>query len=117
MSHADTDRVIFGGLLGLSVAGVLQLLQAPPTVALSIAAHAFAIAVPLLTSSFIYATTQSRQETTRPPTRLRTLVGMTSALAAVVGLASCFFHFGLIPGIVFMMGVVLAFLLVQSGRT
>lgn len=117
MSPADTDRVIFGGLLGLSVAGVLQLLQAPLTLALSVATHAFAVAVPLLASSFIYATTQARQENARPPSRLRALVGIASALAAVVGLASCFFHFGFVPGIVFSIGVVLAFLLVQSGRS
>jgi hypothetical protein len=117
MSPVDTDRLIFGGLLGLSVAGVLQLLQAPPTLALTIAAHAFAVAVPLLTASFIDATNRARQQTAQPPSIIRTLVGVVSALAAVVGLASCFFHFGLVPGFVFIAGVFLAFLLVHAGRS
>src|SRR5262245_35071969 len=100
----DADRLIYAGLLGLSAAGVIELvdkdaLNTPQLIGV----YAFALAIPLLAVGLI--TDYARRAGTHIP-RWRDLLGVIGALASVFGLASLFFHFGVGPGVFFAAGCI-----------
>jgi hypothetical protein len=107
----DADRLIYAGLLGLAAAAVIQLLDRDELdVAQAVAVYAFAAAIPLLAAGIVtdYARREGRIV---PPSR--DLVGLVGGLAAVTGLGSLFFHFGVVPGAVFICGSFIGLALVR----
>src|SRR5262245_41619300 len=108
----DADRLIYAGLLGLSAAGVIQMVDKSDLDAANlVAVHAFAVAVPLLAVGLV--TDYARRAGTPIP-RWRDLLGLAGSLAAVFGLGAIFFHFGITPGTVFAAGCVLGLILVRA---
>lgn len=107
----DADRLIFAGLLGLAAAAVIQLSDktefAPAQL---VEVYAFAAAIPLLAVGLV--TDYARRAGTHIPP-WRDLVGFLGCLAAVVGLAALFFHFGLGPGCAFLGCSAVGFVLVR----
>jgi hypothetical protein len=112
----DADRLIYGGLLGLSVAGSLQLVgnRGEESPALTVAGYAFAGSLPLLAASLVTELVRHRQHRPDPVPLWRQLVGLGSAVSAVAGLSAMFFHLGLIQGAVFLAAAVLAAVVVRS---
>src|SRR5947209_5494110 len=100
----EGDRLIYGGLLGLAVAGSLQLIdkKAEDSLPLEIAGYAFAVSLPLLAVSLIAELVRYNQPRPVAPPAWRQLLGLFSAMGAVAGLAAMFFHVGTIPGFLFI---------------
>jgi peptidoglycan/LPS O-acetylase OafA/YrhL len=107
----EADRLIYGGLLGLAAAAVLQLSdKGDLDDARTVAVYAFAAAIPLLAAGLV--ADYARHAGTRVP-GYYDLVGLIGALGAVTGFAGLLFHFGPWPGIVFVAAGVVAFGLVR----
>jgi hypothetical protein len=108
----EADRLIFAGLLGLTAAGVIQLIdKGELSLAQEVGIYAFATAIPLLALGLV---TDYARRAGKPIPAWRELLSLMGSLAAVVGLGAFFFHFGLGPGITFAVGSVLGFFLVRS---
>lgn len=108
----DADRLIFAGLLGLSAAVVVQLIDKGDLgPCQTFAVYAFAAAVPLLAVGLVddYA-----RRAGTPVPKWRAWLGVLGCLAAVVGLGAVFFHFGTGPGLTFAGGAVAGFFLVRT---
>lgn len=107
----DADRLIYAGLLGLSAAGVIELVdkEALSTPQL-VGVYAFSLAIPLLAVGLV--TDYARRAGTPIP-GWRDILGVVGALASVFGLASLFFHFGFFPGAVFATMCIIGFILVR----
>jgi hypothetical protein len=115
--HArEGDRLIYGGLLGLAVAGSLQMIdkKTESSLPLEVAAYAFAASLPLLAVSLIAELVRHTSPRPTPLPAWRQFVGLLSALGAVTGLAALFFHLGTGPGVAFIVSVVLAAILVRG---
>lgn len=112
----EADRLIYGGLLGLSVAGAFQLVgnRAEESPALVVAGYAFAGSVPLLAASLVTELVRHRQHRPDPVTPWRQFVGLGAAVSAVAGLAALFFHLGPVQGAVFLAAAALAAVVVRS---
>ncbi|HYH68590.1 MAG TPA: hypothetical protein VD866_28110 [Urbifossiella sp.] len=112
----DADRLIYGGLLGLSVAGSLQLIgnRGEEGPALLVAGYAFAGSVPLLAASLVTELVRHRQHRPDPVTPWRQFVGLAAAMSAVAGLSALFFHLGPVQGGVFLAAAVLAAAVIRS---
>jgi hypothetical protein len=112
----DADRLIYGGLLGLALAGSLQLVDQhiEESLPLTVACYAFAASLPLLAASLVAELVRHRQPRAEPGAMWRHVIGLISALVAVVGLAGLFFHFGNTPGLIFAVSALLAALIVRS---
>jgi hypothetical protein len=112
-THArEADRLIYAGLLGLSVAALLQLLdQAALDTPLSTGVYCFAGAVPFLAVGLI--TDYARRAGTEIPT-WRDVVGILGALTAVTGLGALLLHFGVGVCVVFASGCVIGFILIRG---
>jgi hypothetical protein len=104
------DQLLFGGLAGLSVAAVLQLVDKQPKLenALGLSLLCFALGLPLLVSSFLLEVSRpAGEKSTRR--RLFDLVGLLLALGGIVFL---FFHLHLVAGCAFLASVVLCVVVV-----
>lgn len=112
----DADQLIYGGVLGLSVAAVLQLIDKMKEESwpLTLAGCAFAASLPVLAASFIAELIRTRQPRPAPPARWRQLVGLLAVVTALAGLAALFFHLGTVHGSLFLAAVGVATLLVHS---
>lgn len=107
----DADRLIYAGLLGLSAAAVIQLIdKADLNTPQVVVTYAFALAIPLLAVGLV--TDYARRAGTPIP-RWRDAIGAAGALAAVVGLGALFFHLGAGPGAVFAGACLVGFVLVR----
>src|SRR4051812_32807927 len=96
----EADRLIYAGLLGLAAAAVIQLTDKDNLDPAQLAeVYCFAVAIPLLAVGLV--TDYARRAGTPIPA-WRDLIGILAAGAAVAGLASLFFHFGVGAGIVFL---------------
>src|SRR5262245_25816766 len=88
----EADRLIYAGLLGLAVAGVLQLVDKDASdLPLLVGAYCFAAAMPLLAVGLV--TDYARRTGTNVP-RWRDVIGVFGAVATVVGLGALLLHFG-----------------------
>lgn len=112
----DADRLIYGGVLGLAVAGALQLIDkaTEESLPLTIAGLAFAVSLPLLAASLVGELVRTRRSRPEPAARWRQLVGLFATLTAIVGLAALFFHLGMPHGVLFLVSVALSALVVRS---
>lgn len=107
----QADRLIYAGLLGLSVAGVFQLVgKETMSEPLLVGAYFFASAVPLLAAGLV--TDYARRAGIDVP-KSRDVMGLLGAGGAVAGLGSLFFHFGVGPCLVYAAGCVIGFVLVR----
>ena len=108
----EADRLIYAGLLGLSAASIVQMLDKEsidtPQI---IAVYAFALAIPVLAVGLV--TDYARRAGAALPV-WRDLIGILGAVSAVVGLGALFFHFGLGIGVVFAVGCFLGVILVRT---
>lgn len=103
----EADRLVYGGLLGLGAATVIQLAdKADLDIFQLVAVHCFAGAIPLLAAGLV--ADYARQAGTRIPP-LYDLVGLAGAVATVAGFAGLLFHFGNWPGGLFLGLAVVAF--------
>lgn len=108
----EHDRLVYGGLIGLGAATVLQLADKTDLDGYHLAAiYSFAGAIPLLAGGLIaeYARQQGR-----PVARLCDLFGAAGGLGAVAGFASLLFHFGPVPGTLFLGVAAVTFLVVRA---
>lgn len=112
----DAERLIYGGVLGLAVAGSLQLIDKAKdeSLPLTVAGCAFAASLPLLAASLLAELVRHRQPRPAAPARWRQLVGLFATLTAVAGLAALFFHLGVPQGSFFLVSIVLGVLAVRS---
>lgn len=107
----EADRLVYGGLIGLGAAAVIQLADKPDLGdAHLVAVHCFAAAIPLLAAGLV--ADYARQAGTRIPP-LYDLIGLSGALASVAGFASLLFHFGILPGVLFLGLAVVAFVVIR----
>ena len=107
----EADRLIYAGLLGLSAASVLGMVEkGAPELPHQVAIHSFAVAIPLLVVGII--TDYSRRTGTTIPL-WHDLLCLFGAVASVVGLGSLFFSFGLVAGIVFICACAVGFIVVR----
>jgi hypothetical protein len=96
----EADRLIFAGLLGIAATAIIQLTDRDGlTTAQGVAVHAFAVAMPLLAVGLV--TDYARRAGTRVAP-WRDGIGLFGALAAMVGFGGLFFHFGPVPGALFL---------------
>jgi hypothetical protein len=108
----DADRLIYAGLLGLSAASVIQMVdKSDLNTQQLVAAHAFAVAIPLLAVGLV--TDYARRAGTPIP-RWRDGLGLAGTLASVCGLGAIFFNFGAGPGCVFAVGCFVGLILVRA---
>ena len=112
----DVDRLIYGGVLGLAVAGALQLIDkaTEESLPITVAGLAFAVSLPLLAASLVGELVRTRRSRPEPAARWRQLVGLSATLIAIVGLAALFFHLGMTHGVLFLVSVGLSTLVVRS---
>ncbi len=111
--HArDADRLMYAGLLGLAVAGVLQLAEkGAGEPALLVAAYCFAAAVPLLAVGLV---TDYARRAGRGVARWRAALGALGAAASVAGPDALMWQLGVGVWAVFTAGSVAGFFLVRS---
>jgi hypothetical protein len=102
-SPRGTDRLLFAGLAGMSVAVVLQLLDKQPdfTKVLGFALVCFAVALPILVSSFVLEVAVPNKEK-RAGRRAFDLAGV---LLSLVGLGLVFFHMHIVASCAFVAAV------------
>lgn len=101
------DRIIFGGLAGLSYASALQLAaqpSGPDNGALKWAGLLFAVATPLLVVSWLLVGRSSPVRTTPG-----SLVDVAGVVLAVVGIACIFLQLDPVAGGSFLVACVIAF--------
>jgi len=103
----SSDRYVFGGLLGLSIAIIVQILDKELVDRLRWAVYCFAVAIPILTSSFVLVVMKQPDTHYKLP-GLRHFLGLIGVATAIVGLWFIFFSFGTNIGIVFTASFVLA---------
>jgi hypothetical protein len=109
--HRDADRLIYAGLLGLGVAGLLQLIdKGASSEPLLVAAYCFALAMPLLAVGLI--TDYARRAGADLP-RWRNAIGGLGAAAAVGGLGAMFLHVGVGVCVVFAASCALGLVLIR----
>jgi hypothetical protein len=104
------DPLLFAGLAGLSAAVVLQLVDKQPMMekALGAALLCFAVALPLLVSSFLLEVAKARKEKTTG----RRFFDLSGVLLALAGLALLFFHLHPLAGGLFLASVLLCLVVV-----
>jgi hypothetical protein len=104
------DPLLFAGLAGLSVAAVLQLVDKQPEIekALGAALLCFAVALPLLVSSFLLEVARAGKE---KATRRR-FFDLAGVLLALAGLALLFFHLHPLAGGLFLASALLCLVVV-----
>jgi hypothetical protein len=108
----EADRLIYGGLLGLAAASIVQMSDKEDIdIPQIIAVYAFAVAIPVLAVGLI--TDYARRAGASLPF-WRDLIGILGTVSAVAGLGALFFHFGTGIGIVFVAGCLLGFVLVRT---
>src|SRR5829696_6792803 len=106
----DVDRLIYAGLLGLAAASVIQLMEREALeLGQHVAVYAFAAAIPFLTVGLV---TDYARRAGLHVAPWRDALGAVASLLAVVGLGAMFFHFGLVPGIVFAASALLSIVMV-----
>ena len=112
----DAERLIYGGVLGLAVAGSLQLIDKAKddSLPLTVAGCAFAASLPLLAASLLSELVRHRQPRPAPPAVWRQMLGLLATLTAVAGLAALFFHFGTLQGSLFVGSIAVGVLVVRS---
>jgi hypothetical protein len=109
--HREADRLIYAGLLGLGVAGLLQLIdKGASSEPLLVAAYCFALALPLLAVGLIID--YARRAGADLP-RWRNAVGAIGAASAVGGLGAMFLHIGVGVCVVFAASCALGLVLVR----
>ena len=107
----EADRFIYGGLLGLAAAAVIQLSDKDELgTAQLVEVYAFAVAIPLLAIGLV--TDYARRSGTSIPA-WRDAIGVLAAVAAVVGLGALFFHFQVGVGVLFAAACVVGFFLIR----
>lgn len=110
-SPREADRLVYGGLIGLAAATVVHFAdKAELDTYQLVSVHCFAVAIPLLAAGLV--TDYARQAGTRIPA-VYDLVGLVGAVSSVAGFASLLFHFGTIPGALFLGLAVVAFGLIR----
>src|SRR4051794_37607601 len=104
------DQLLFGGLSGVSLALVLQLIDKQPTLdnLLGVALVCSAVALPLLVSSFLLEVARPGKEKPAP----RRLFDLAGVLLALAGLVLLFFHLHLVAGGAFLASAFLCFVVV-----
>ena len=99
--HA-TEMAAAGALLGVSVLGILQLLQVPVLSRwLDFAVYAFAIAIPLLASGTLLLMEAHKQGKDEALEGIRSLPAPLGALGVIAGLGACIAHHHLVAGLLF----------------
>jgi len=111
----DADRLIYGGLLGLAVAGTLQLFdkKLEESIPLTVALFAFTGSIPLLAGSLLVVLSADKKSTRRSLNRWTTIIGLSASAISVIGLASLLVHVGWIYGGVFFVSIIITILLVR----
>ncbi len=111
-SSREPDRLIYAGLLGLAAATLIQLVDKDTlNLAQQVGVYANAVAVPLLTGGLM--TDYARRAGRDAPPGHR-LLGLFGILAALVGLAAMFFHFGTVVGGVFLASAAVTIVLARQ---
>jgi hypothetical protein len=99
-SSQRIDQLLFAGLAGLSIGTVLQLVDKQPELdrPLGVALLCFAVALPMLVSSFLMEAIRSGDEK-----RLgRKLFDLAGVLAAIAGTSLLVFHLNTLVGVAFL---------------
>lgn len=107
----EANRLFYAGLLGLSVAVVIQLVDKDElNTSQLVTVYAYAVAMPLLAAGLIadYASVSGASVP-----RWMDWLGILGGIAAVVGLGAVFFHFGPGVGVVFTSGCAVVFVLIR----
>jgi hypothetical protein len=107
----EADRLIYAGLLGLSAASVIQLIEKETLpIPHLISVYLFALAIPLLAVGLI---TDFARRAGTPIPAWHDLIGLAGASAAVLGLGALFFHFGLGVGLAFVVASLFGFVVIR----
>ncbi len=94
------DQLLFASLAGVSVGAVLQLVDKQPKInnILGVALLCFAVAIPLLASSFLLEATRSGLDKTTG----RRIFDLSGVLISLAGVVLLFFHLQIVAGCAFL---------------
>jgi hypothetical protein len=111
----EADRLIYAGLLGLSVAALIQLSDKNTSeldVWLLISLYCYAAAIPFLAVGIV---NDFARRMGHVVSRLRDAFGVVGCLLAILALGLLFTHYGVWIGATFAGAMMLAFLIVRYG--
>lgn len=107
----ELDRLVFGGLIGLAAASVLQLADKSEIDAYQmVGVYCFAASMPLLVVGLV--ADQARQSGTRVAPRY-VLIGLSGVVGAIAGFFCFLLHFGPWPAGMFLVLSLFSFVMVR----